>query len=110
MASAGIEDEGHVGAMTRLRLRKGDPLRDIMAAIRNLPWPDKLSRDSVFPYGDFCQSVKFDTLSFDYLSNVIFPSLPALKSFNIILAVFSSSIVPPEAIAPLLLPINFISS
>ena len=48
--------------MTRLRLRKDDPLRDMMAAIRNLPWPDKLSRDSVFPYGDFCQSVKFDTL------------------------------------------------
>jgi hypothetical protein len=48
--------------MTRLRLRKDDPLRDMMTGIRNLPWPDKLSSDFVFSYGDFCQSIKFDTL------------------------------------------------
>ena len=43
-------------------------------------------------------------------SKLIFPNLQFLKSSNIILAIFSSSVFPPETKVPRFLPINCINS
>ena len=48
--------------MTRLRLRKNDPLRGMTAEFKKLPWPGRIERDVVFRYGDFYQSVVFNAL------------------------------------------------
>ncbi len=48
--------------MTRLRLRKNDPLRGLVLAIRGLPRPSRVDCGLVFPYRDFYHSILLDAL------------------------------------------------
>lgn len=48
--------------MTRLRLRKDDPLKGMTAEFNKLPWLGKANRDAAFRYGDFYQSIVFNAL------------------------------------------------
>ena len=48
--------------MTRLKLRKDDPIRNMMATMRGLPCPSKVADNFVIQYGDFYESIIFDVL------------------------------------------------
>lgn len=48
--------------MTRLRMRKDDPLRQMKAEMAKLPWPQRACRDMLVLYGDFYQNITFSAL------------------------------------------------
>lgn len=48
--------------MTRLRMRKDDPLRQMNAEMSKLPWPQRACRDMLVLYGDFYQNITFSAL------------------------------------------------
>lgn len=83
-------------------------------ALAFLPWQRSSDEVLLFYHTIFyIKSKYFYVFSYIFIktfSIVIFPNLPFLKSSKIILAVFSSSILPPEINAPLFFPIFCITS